>query len=547
MSAPVARTLLFTLLLLLSFWGRGTLCAQKPSQIYDLIVDGKIEKAIERRNKVYENEKKSDLLLIDLCDCMLFNTPEYKAYDPEKAYEIFNRSLLPNSKERTLIRFLDKKENSLDSIRTHIERNLYDLACQTDSEESYAHYVVLCPQSQWAEEAAARQEEIAYRQAIEKGTIEAYNYFLSHYATSSHVVEITQLADKTTFAQLDNTIEAYQQFIELYPQSALIEEARNRIYRLAYAEARKAHTREAYEKLLADYPDHPMKEEAQSAIESFDYLSITQQPTQYAYDKFRNDYPNSTYIVALNDWLGHLQKSPWHWSRNNLSGYVKSIQETTVDAKGNRNTTSYRYDQLGQLLLTETRKNGKAEEKSYLYHPDFTLNSIVTSQWKKTFYYNPQHEITRIVETTPDGKEQEISSLKYGNNGRLATRTDQVEGVKGGRKTEYTYNESGDLISSKSYNATTPQNTTTTYYTPDGNKKLEITINGRSRSEKIYFYNERNDVSKITSVNGSKKEDTTFEYIYDEHGNWTSRTQRTGSTSSTTQRSIEYYTYEHNA
>ena len=113
------------------------------------------------------------------------------------------------------------------------------------------------------------------RQAIEKGTIEGYNYFLSHYASSEHVVEITRLADKTTFAQLDNTIEAYKKFIELYPQSPLIEEAQSRIYRLAYAQARKTHTREAYQQLLAEYPDHPMKEEAQSAIESFDYLSIS--------------------------------------------------------------------------------------------------------------------------------------------------------------------------------------------------------------------------------------------------------------------------------
>lgn len=527
--------------------GEGVaLHAQNPGQIYDLIIEKKIEKAIEKRNKIYDNEKKSDLLLIDLCDCLLFNTPEYKAYNPQKSYEIFNKSLLPNSKERTLIKFLDKKDNSLDSIRTQIEQSLYKLACRENTEESYARFIDLCPQSKWVEPAAQKQEDIAYRQAIEKGTIEGYNYFLSHYASSEHVVEITRLADKTTFAQLDNTIEAYKKFIELYPQSPLIEEAQSRIYRLAYAQARKTHTREAYQQLLAEYPDHPMKEEAQSAIESFDYLSITQQPTQYAYDKFLRDYPNSTYIAPLNDWLGHLKKSYWHWSRINLKGYVKSIQETTIsrqNGKEIKSTVTSLYDQLGQLLLVETKKNGKTEEKSYLYHPDFTLSTISTPQWKKTYYYNNRREITRIIETREDGKEQEICKLDYGND-RLATRTDIIDGVKGGRKTEYTYNEAGDLISSKSYNAATPQNTTTTYYTPGGDVKLEIVINGRSRREKIYFYNESNDVSKITSVNGSQKEDSTFDYTYDEHGNWTTRIQYSGKETTTTHRVIEYYTYE---
>lgn len=189
---------------------RSRITCSNPGQIYDLIIEKKIEKAIEKRNKIYDNEKKSDLLLIDLCDCLLFNTPEYKAYNPQKSYEIFNKSLLPNSKERTLIKFLDKKDNSLDSIRTQIEQSLYKLACRENTEESYARFIDLCPQSKWVEPAAQKQEDIAYRQAIEKGTIEGYNYFLSHYASSEHVVEITRLADKTTFAQLDNTIEAYK-------------------------------------------------------------------------------------------------------------------------------------------------------------------------------------------------------------------------------------------------------------------------------------------------------------------------------------------------
>ena len=124
---------------------------------------------------------------------------------------------------------LDRKENSLDSIRVQIERNLYRQARQENSEASYAHFIGLCPQSPWTAEAYARQEEIAYRQALEKGTIEGYNYFLTHYTSSPHVVEITRLADKTTFPQLDNTIEAYNKSIKLYPQSPLPEDAPNRI------------------------------------------------------------------------------------------------------------------------------------------------------------------------------------------------------------------------------------------------------------------------------------------------------------------------------
>ena len=289
-----------------------------------------------------------------------------------------------------------------------------------------------------------------------------------------------------------------------------------------------------------------MKEEVQSAIESFDYMAITQQPSQYAYDQFVRNYPNSTYLTPLKDWLGNLQKGNGHWSSQNLRGYVKSLQETTStinNGKKIQTMTTYRYNQLGQLIYVEKQSGGKSIETSYLYHPDFTLNSITSQGKQKNFYYNSHREISRITESDNSGKEQAVSTLTYGDE-RLATRTDFFQNSKEERKTDYTYNESGNLISSKSYETDKPQNTTTTYYTPDGNVKLEIDINGRTRREKIYYYNEHNDVAKITFVSGGVKEDTTYEYTYDEHDNWTTRTQISGDQRTTTQRTIEYYSYE---
>lgn len=127
--------------------------------------------------------------------------------------------------------------------------------------------------------------------------------------------------------------------------------------------------------------------------------------------------------------------------------------------------TTYRYNQLGQLIYVEKQSGGKSIETSYLYHPDFTLNSITSQGKQKNFYYNSHREISRITESDNSGKEQVVSTLTYGDE-RLATRTDFFQNSKEERKTDYTYNESGNLISSKSYETDKPQNTTTTYYTP---------------------------------------------------------------------------------
>ena len=59
-----------------------TVHAQKANKIFELLQEKKISKAVEKRNKVYTTDSKSDLILVDICDCVLFNTPEYKGYDP---------------------------------------------------------------------------------------------------------------------------------------------------------------------------------------------------------------------------------------------------------------------------------------------------------------------------------------------------------------------------------------------------------------------------------------------------------------------------------
>ncbi len=512
-----------------------SVCAQTPGHIYDLIINKKIDKAIDKRNKVSSDIRKSDMILIDLCDCILFNTPEYSAFNPEKSYEIYNNRLVPNNKEHSLIRFLNKKETSLDNIATGIEDNLYKQAFSIHTEEAYKHFLNLCPQSRWSDSAQWHCQEIAYRRAIKLGTIDDYKYFLSHYPSSEHIVEITHLVDKAIFDTLDNTIEAYHQFIEQYPQSELITEAKNRIYQLAYDNACKQHTREGYIHLLEKYPLHPMKDEIQAAIESIDYVDITQTPTQYAYDQFQTLYPGSPYLTALHDWLGHIAKSKTHLNAYKLRGYVKYLQET------NKNKSqTIQFDQLGLALYTETSLNGSSTEKNYLYNPDFTLGSTIDSSGQKTFYYNNDHEVTRITKTLNDSIEKEITTFDY-NSRRLTTRIDITSNGK--TKTEYTYSDEVNLISTKCYNTNTPQNTTTTYYTPRGDIKLEITINGRLRHEKIFFYNEQGDVSKITTVHGTNKEDITFDYTYDDNGNWIRRIQHTGNISDTSIRIIEYYSY----
>ena len=63
-------------------------------------------------------------MLADICDCILFNTKEYKAYDPYKAYSIFKDTYLKHKDNKDANKFLIKHKTSFLKIQTQIENNI---------------------------------------------------------------------------------------------------------------------------------------------------------------------------------------------------------------------------------------------------------------------------------------------------------------------------------------------------------------------------------------------------------------------------------------
>ena len=211
------KALSFSIILSCGMFFPQIIEAQKANKILDLLQQGKISKAVEKRNRVYSNDGAKELMLADICDCILFNTKEYKAYDPYKAYSIFKDTYLKHKDNKDANKFLTKHKTSFLKIQTQIENNILADAKVLNTEEGYNKAISVCDSCSYLSEAKVLQEEVVYNNAISEGTLEGYNYFLSHYPESEKVEEITALADKIIFEKLDDTIEAYSAFIQQYP------------------------------------------------------------------------------------------------------------------------------------------------------------------------------------------------------------------------------------------------------------------------------------------------------------------------------------------
>lgn len=519
--------------------------AQKADKILELLQDGKIAKAVEKRNKVYTTDKKSDLILTDICDCVLFNSIGYKGYDPYRAYTLLNTTAI-HQQNKDVKKFLTKHNTSFATIKKQIEENILSDAKKINTEAAFARAIEACNECFYLEEAKQLQEDIAYHNAIEKADIESYKYFLTHYPESERVPEIIRLVDKIVFSQLDNTIEAYTAFIQQYPQSELVPEAQNRIYQLAYKYATEQNTKEAYVNLLQRYPAHPQKAEIQKTIEDIDYKQFTNGMTLYAYNKFITDYPNSPYIEKLNQRMAVINKSQFHTEAEGLKGYVKTTYEKAEikNANGKTSTSSTRnlYNELGQLTLNEQSSGASTQGKQFYYHPDNTLSSVVVAGGNEKYSYKGTL-LQKITFVNTKKRETTQSSFKYDVNNRLIERIDYVTGVKGGIKTEYTYDANDNLVSTKVFKVSLPKNTTITTYS-NGKKQNETILNGKLRTTHTYSYNSNGNLSKDSIDTNGKTSEITYEYTYDTQGNWITQTQYSdGKIKETIQREIEYYSY----
>ena len=253
------------------------------------------------------------------------------------------------------------------------------------------------------------------------------------------------------------------------------------------------------------------------------------------------------HIEKLNEKMALINKSQFHTEAEGLKGYVKTTFEKveTKNTNGKTATSNIRntYNELGQLTLHEQTSGSSTQGKQYYYHPDNTLSSVVTAKGNEKYIYKGSL-LQKITFVNTKKRETTQSTFKYDANNRLIERTDFVTGVKGGIKTQYTYNANDSLVSTKIFKANLPKNTTTATFS-NNKKQNETNINGRLKTVHTYTYNDKGDLSKDSINTNGKSSEITYEYTYDTQGNWTTRTQyNDGKVKEMIQRDIEYYSYK---
>jgi len=144
-------------------------------------------------------------------------------------------------------------------------------------------------------------EKLAFQKAMKENTVEAFQYFINNYSTALQknkaIEKRNELAWKLTAKE--NTEKSYLYFMQSYPQAKQFPEAKDLYDRFVIDRETQNKTLDAYENFVRKYPTNEHIKEAEWAI----FELKTAEHNIIAYTKFINQYPNNFYVTRAYDWL----------------------------------------------------------------------------------------------------------------------------------------------------------------------------------------------------------------------------------------------------
>lgn len=243
-------TKLFTLALILLFTQFSPVSNAQNIRIFGF---NKTKKAF--RNLDEGNFKKAEELFLTIKEddstdisanyglAVLYSTDQYSYHD----YFIANLYIEKTKTNYAAIQSNNKKTDDLyetvnskniDSLDAVIDKKLFDYIQQANKMHLFDKFLRERPKSAYREQVAAAKQQLiiakAYQDIKTSNTLIAYNQFIEKYPNAPQADSAKSIRNKMAFAvaKEKNTIEAYQNFVKTYPEAKQVTQVQNKIKEL---------------------------------------------------------------------------------------------------------------------------------------------------------------------------------------------------------------------------------------------------------------------------------------------------------------------------
>ncbi len=141
------------------------------------------------------------------------------------------------------------------------------------------------------ETAEERLQELIFNEVKLTNVPRAYELYMQYYPNSKYVKEARLLLDTLRFelTEQENTFEAYKEFVTKYPDSAFVDEAQSNLDDLIYEDYKFKESFKAYEEFASLYPDNIHREEAFDKL----YAMLKDKDDVELYERFVSKFPDA--------------------------------------------------------------------------------------------------------------------------------------------------------------------------------------------------------------------------------------------------------------
>jgi len=204
---------------------------------------------------------------------LLYLTPEYRNYDIDKAYAYINDA------QSDFVMMEEKDLERLEKI------GIDESAIEHQKEEVEFH---------------------AYRRASSLHTIDDYNFFIDQFQGAAQVDSAIALRNRIAFEQAEeeNTYEAFYAFMHTYPEAEEVEAAKKKYEALLYYSRTGEQRLDSFERFVKNNPNSPFRDQAEKNI--FEIYSADNRPESYL--SFLENYPSSKQRKRALNFLYHTFK-----------------------------------------------------------------------------------------------------------------------------------------------------------------------------------------------------------------------------------------------
>jgi hypothetical protein len=168
-------------------------------------------------------------------------------------------------------------------------------ACKKNNQEVYNQFIQKYPQSAFTEEAF-------YRRALLINTPLAYDAFLGKYPEGPFTGRVIDALCQTTFNQIaqSNNKQQLEDFLAFpYSCEAKKEKAKERIILLDFSEAKAKNTIDAYEEFMMVYPKSKYTEDAKRCIENLEVAMAIKSNCLATVSDFLAKYPGNELLIGF--------------------------------------------------------------------------------------------------------------------------------------------------------------------------------------------------------------------------------------------------------